>query len=138
MRFSYKIYIRPLSDFCSQLWTPARAAEIESLKSIPRGWKRRCPAIKDQHFWDRILLMEITSTQRRHERYQILYVWQILEQLVPNNGAVKTKWGNRGRMIIIPRSRGSQAIRTLRDSSFTVKSGRLFNALPRYLRDYSR
>ena len=81
--------------------------------------------------------MEITSTQRGHERYQLLYVWQILEQIVPNNGAVRTKWGNRGRMIIIPRSRGSQAIRTLRDSSFTVKSGRLFNALLRYLRDYS-
>ena len=50
MRFLYKTYIRPLSDFCSQLWIPTRAAEIESLESIPRSWSRRCPAIKDQHF----------------------------------------------------------------------------------------
>ena len=81
--------------------------------------------------------MNLSSTQRRHERYILLYVWQMLEGRVPSNGAVKEKWGNRGRMMIIPRTKGSLAVRTLRDSSFTVRSGRLFNSLPRYLRDYS-
>ena len=32
LKFLYKTYIRPLSDFCSQLWTPAKVAEIESLE----------------------------------------------------------------------------------------------------------
>ena len=89
------------------------------------------------HHWDRLHLMQLSSTQRHHERYIILYVWQMMEGLVPSNGAVMEKWGNRGRMIVIPRTKGSLAVRTLRDSSFTVRSGRLFNGLPRYLRDYS-
>ena len=81
--------------------------------------------------------MNLSSTQRRHERYIILYAWQMLEGRVPSNGAVKEKWGNRGRMMIILRTKGSLAVRTLRDGSFTVRSGRLFNSLPHYLRDYS-
>ena len=133
----FKTYIRPLSDFCSQVWSPTRISEVDSLESIARSWTKRCPAIKDLHHWDRLRLMQLSSTQCRHERYIILYVWQMLENLVPTNGAVVEKWGNRGRMIVIPRSRGSLAVRTLRDSSFTVRSGRLFNGLPRYLRDYS-
>ena len=39
--------------------------------------------------------------------------------------------------MIIPRTKGSLAVRTLRDGSFTVRAGRLFNSLPRYLRDHS-
>ena len=61
----------------------------------------------------------------------------MLEGKVPSNGAVEEKWGNRGRMVVIPRTKGSLAVRTLRDGSFTVRAGRLFNSLPRYLRDYS-
>ena len=30
LKFLYKTYIHPLSDFCSQLWTPAKVAEIKS------------------------------------------------------------------------------------------------------------
>ena len=40
-------------------------------------------------------------------------------------------------MLVIPRTKGSLAVKTLRDTSFTVRAGRLFNGLPRYLRDYS-
>ena len=82
--------------------------------------------------------MGISSTQRRHERYLCLYLWKMLEEMVANNGAVEAQWGNRGRLVKIPKSQGSQATRTLRDSSFTVRAGRIFNVLPRNIRDYRR
>ena len=39
--------------------------------------------------------------------------------------------------MVIPRTKGSLAVRTLRDGAFTVRARRLYNSLPRYLRDYS-
>ena len=133
----YKTFLRPISDFCSQVWSPTRISEVESLESVIRSWTKRCPAIRHLHHWDRLRHMNLSSTQRRHERYILLYSWQMVEGRVPSNGAVTDRWGNRGRMLVIPRTKGSLAVKTLRDTSFTVRAGRLFNGLPRYLRDYS-
>ena len=60
MGFMFKTYIHPQSDFCSQLWSPSRASEIDSLEFIAQSWTRRCPAYKDLHHWDRLRLMQIT------------------------------------------------------------------------------
>ena len=82
------------------------------------------------------------SLERRRERYAIIYVWKILEGLVPNfDGLLKvhsTLHVRRGRLCIIPplsRQRSTR-MQTLRESSFAVIGPRLFNCLPCELRSY--
>ena len=91
LRFLYKNYVQPLSDYCSQIWSPTRAQEIESLESINRSWTRRCPAIRGEHYWDRLRFMGLSSTQRRHDRYLAIYTWKMLEKKVANNGDVEAQ-----------------------------------------------
>ena len=73
LRFLYKTYICAHLDYGSQIWAPTKLQEIDSLESIVRAWTRRVPTLREYHSWDRMEMMNISSVQRRQERYQVLY-----------------------------------------------------------------
>ena len=77
--------------------------------------------------------MKLYSLQRRRERYQIIYVWKILEGLVPEAGVTLAPEDERkGRLCQIPSLKPKE--RKKREYSFQVTGPRLFNSLPKYLR----
>ena len=100
MSFLYRTYILPITDYCSQLYSPTRFNKIESLEAIPRVWTRSCSQIRHKHFWDRLKLLGIDSIQRRQERFRIILCWKILEGLVPQQRNIKGVWKPyRGRQV---------------------------------------
>ena len=86
-----------------------------------------------------LIKLPISSIQRRHERYKILYAYKVKEGLVPNisktHGLKFINAGRRGCRCVVPnyRIRGS-AIRA-RESSFALTACNLWNSLPRSIRD---
>ena len=80
--------------------------------------------------------LKIYSLQRRRERYIIIYVWKILENLVPN--LVKPLQfyvsDRRGRLCSVSHVRLGHT-GTLACSSFRWKGIRLFNSLPMRIRN---
>ena len=58
--------------------------------------------------------------------------------MVPNCGIHPTYSDRQGRECIVPATRGKSRIQTLRDQSFQVNGPRLFNCLPKNLRDMKR
>ena len=58
-----------------------------------------------------------------------------LEGIVPNCGLEVLNSERRGREISIPELKGSQRVKTLRENSFQVKGARIFNSLPKSLRN---
>ena len=78
------------------------------------------------------------SQERRMERYRALYVWKILEGLTTNCGLETTTSDRRGREVIILPARGKQGIQTLRENSFQVNGARIFNSLPKKIRNLSK
>ena len=77
------------------------------------------------------------STERRVERYRIIYLWKIIRGLVPNCGLSWGTQGRRGLLVQLPPLSGSRAsIRTLREHSFLAEAPRLFNSLPASIREH--
>ena len=88
-------------------------------------------------YWEQLDKLKMYSLQRRRERYRVIYVWKILEGLVPNFG-VKIAYNKRtGRHCTIPIIKPSASCRTrnLRYNSMAVHGPRLFNGLPVSLRN---
>ena len=78
-------------------------------------------------------------SERRRERYEVLYTFKLLKSLVPNIG-IKPKWSQRrGRMLVPPavHKNSTQAAATMRRNSFRAKAAFLFNALPDHIRNIS-
>ena len=78
------------------------------------------------------------SQERRMERYRILYMWKVLEGIVPNCGVDLAPHNERlGRKVNIPglKRNGRRAVQTMREKSFQINGARLFNSLPLKIRN---
>ena len=96
------------------------------------------PELKNMNYWMRLKTLQINSQQRCFERYRITYLWKILEGKVPNPGGVDQCNSDReGRRVKIPplKTRSTARVKSLREASSQVHGARLFNALPKSIRD---
>ena len=83
------------------------------------------------------------SLERRRERYIIIYIWRIIKGQVPNvshsdHAGIKYVWHpRRGRNCTVPvvNLRGSRHFQTIRYASFGVRGPRLFNTLPKSIKN---
>ena len=82
------------------------------------------------------------SFERRRERYIIIFVFKVLNSLAPNLKGAEFEIrlvlsARRGRLCEVPplNNRAPVYVQTLKESSFSVHGLRLYNCLPRDLRD---
>jgi hypothetical protein len=145
MKLLWKSLVLPILEYCSQIWSPYKQSDICSLEAIQWSFLRKMIGAKDKDYWECLTWANMYSLQRRRERYQIIYVWKILEGLVPdfgtqNHPAVSSYNSlRRGRVCnipvvctVIPKS-----LQTKMYGSLSHIGPRLFNVLPRPLRDHS-
>ena len=135
----WKCVVLPKLEYCSQLWSPTKKQDIVNLELLQKNYLRKISGAYGLDYWERLKKFNIFSLQRRRERYRIIYVWKMLENLVPNVGVVGGNSLRNGRTCIIPTIKrdATQKIQSLRESSLAVHGTRLFNCLPRCLRDMS-
>ena len=135
-RFLRKMFnelCQPHLDYCNQLWAPAtEGARMSQVEGVLRNYTRKVPATSGMNYWERLKFLRMNSEQRRIERYRMLYVWKIFKGLVPNPGIETLTFNeNRGRMCRVPFTRDKKK----RLESFNVVGPKLFNALPKDIRD---
>ena len=65
-------------------WSPTKIHQIIMIKKIQKAFTKHIKGFSSFSFQERLSNLKIYSLQRRRERYIIIYVWKILENLVPN------------------------------------------------------
>ena len=133
MRFIWKVYITPVIDYCSQLYAPTFGPLLMKLENTLKSFSRKVAGIGHLNYWERIKILNLYSVGRRNERYRILYSYKSINGLSPKCGLVVEQSERNGRFIKT-RNMGT-FYNGLRSSSFHYNAPRLFNLLPRYLRD---
>ena len=137
----WKSLVVPILDYCSQLWSPSKVGEIQQLEDIQKAFTRKIQTDTKVDYWERLQKYHLYSLERRRERYQIIYMWKILEGMVPNltgrsqiNGKSTFRFG---RTCVVPpvATAAKTRLQRLRETSFCVKGPKLFNSLPSHLRN---
>ena len=136
----WKSLVLPILDYCSQLWSPSKTGQIQEIEDIQKSFTRKIHSANRGNYWDRLNSLKLYSLQRRRERYRILYVWKILQNIVPNIGesGIRSRTSTRhGRFCVVPRPNTSASAQTqqLKEGSFCVNGAKLFNSLPKTLRN---
>ena len=126
-------------DYCSQLWSPNKTGDIQSLELLQKGFLKKIKGMSHLPYWDQLTRLKLYSLERRQEHYQIIYTWRIIEGQVPNFNCTPIqsyKNPRCGRECRVPTISPSAtcATQTIRFSSLPVKGPRLFNVLPKHLR----
>ena len=135
----WKCIIQSKLDYTSQLWSPNDQTSIGSLESIARHFTGQIEGMSGLDYWERLHSLRLYSQERRRERYQIIFLWKIAQGLVQGYHANFVQSDRRGRqMQLAPLCNQAPAsVRKARESSLQVKGARLFNCIPRDLRDTS-
>jgi hypothetical protein len=139
-----KALILPLAEYCCQLWSPGTRENIVKLESIQRSFTAKIRETQDLDYWERLEFLKLYSLQRRRERYLIIYTWKMIRGIVPNfnneNLMLRTKQHIRfGDLCVVPsfNARAAGSVRTRHEQSFSVMGPKLFNSLPKDLREFS-
>ena len=123
---------QPHLDYCIQLWAPQEGPQMDKIEDVLRNFTKQIPEIRKECYWDRLRRLKMNSEIRRIERYKIMYIWKVLEARVPNPGIQTVPLNeHRGRMCNVPFTRNNQKIAT-----FQVSGAKLFNALPKEIRNF--
>ena len=122
-------------DYCSQLWSPHLIKYIIQIEKVQRSFTKFITGMRDCSYSDRLSLLRLYSLQRRRERYCIIYVWKIIEDLVPifSKPIVCTHSERRGRYCVVSHVNIGRS-GTLAYNSFRWRAIRLFNSLPKCIR----
>ena len=131
----FKSLVLSRLDYASQLWSPHLVKHIDQLEKIQRSFTKHITGMHGLDYSDRLVFLKLHSLQRRRERYCIIYVWKIIEGLVPNfsNPIVCSYSDRRGRSCIVSHVHVGR-LGTLAFNSFRWRAIRLFNAMPNHIR----
>ena len=101
MRKMYVTYIRPQLEYCSVLWSPNEGPIMDKIEKIQYDFSKLIPEIKNDPYEIRLIKMNLTSMERRLDRYKIFYVQKMLRGIVPNIGINirREEWEKNGLMI---------------------------------------
>ena len=139
MKQMFNTLVQPHIDYCSQLWMPQEGKRLDMVEKVMRDYTRRIPKLRGLSYHERLSMLMMNSQQRRLERYQVLYMWKVIEGLVPNPGITWTSGDTRrGRVYEMPQLQGSPAARALRAQSFQWSGPRLWNSLPKNICNKSK
>ena len=135
----WKSLVLPILDYCSQLWSPNTMALIQTIELVQVNFLNKISGMSALDYWDQLKHQKIFSLQRRRERYVCIYVWKILEGIVPNFGIETMYNRRRGRYCKVPlvSSTAPGKIRTIRFGSMGINGPRVFNSLPTNIRNTS-
>ena len=141
MRHMFKSLVIPHLDYCSQLWMPVNGAGIHTLEKVQMDFFKKIPDLQGMNYWEALKEMKMLSIQRRFERYRIVYIWKILEDLAPNCGIVQIQDSEEtrlGRRLKVPLLKGCAKSNKLKEQAFQINGAKLFNCLPQIVRNQSR
>jgi hypothetical protein len=136
----FKSLVQPHLDYCSQLWSPTSQELINKLEQVQRSLVSRISdsRIQNLSYWEKLRSLRLYSQERRRERYMIIFVWKISQQMVSGYTIPFTSCCSRtGRKAVpapVPQS-ARAVVRQARAGTLAVRGAQLFNTMPASLRN---
>ena len=124
-------------EYCCPLWSPTTIGKVRQIEAVQRSFTSKITSVASLNYWERLKALDLFSLERRRERYLIIYVFKIIQCVTPNFASPKFEIKaiyneRRGRTCVIPpiNNRAMASVKTMVESSFPVRSPKLFNSLP--------
>ena len=129
----FKSLVRPILEYCSEIWSPHLIKDIYEIEKIQRSFTYRIKGVKELNYWERLKELKIMSLQRRRERNIIICLWKIKNGLSPNSINMEFKYNTRKvaiKAVLKPLPKIKGKVLTTYEESFVIRSAKLWNCLP--------
>ena len=143
MMVLFKSLVLSRVEYCSALWAPRALGLIRELETVQRAFTKKIGGLQDMSYHQRLEKLNLYSLERRRDRFVVLYVWRIINGYTPNLESqgcqirVNTGSERRGLLCVVPPLAAVPArLQTIREYSFAVMGPRLFNSIPKDIREF--
>ena len=132
----WKSLVLPHLDYCCQLWNPWKPGDIQKIENIQLCFVWKIAGMSNMNYWQQLSALKLYSLERRRERYIAIYIWKVIETIVPNFGLKIKSSSRRGRQCEIPLVMASAParVKSIRFASLSINCPRIFNSLPKSVR----
>jgi len=140
----YKSLVRPLVEYSSALWSPISKADINKLEAIQKSFVRKIRGVS-REYETALKQLNLYSLEQRRDRYRIIQIWKMLENLAPNQSSTNDSIlrlqtdinHRRGRTIENHNlARTPSHLLKAREQSIKFSGVQLFNNLPNQYQEY--
>jgi hypothetical protein len=133
----YKALIRPKLEYGCMVFNPQQIGEISKLESVQRTFTHKIENMDTLNYWERLQTLGLYSLQRRRERFICVQMYKIYRNLIPNNLQLEFYETSRHGPMCKRRKLVAKSARvnSLRCNSFSNVGAKLFNILPKQLKD---
>jgi len=74
----YKSLVRPVLDYCIQVWRPYRKKDIDKLEKVQKRFTKMIEGCKGKTYEQRLIKLGLTSLQDRHNRADMIQVFRVI------------------------------------------------------------
>lgn len=78
----YCVYVRPLLEYNTPIWSPYMIKDIHQVESVQRYFTRRIPGFRNLTYKERIRRLGLETLQLRRIKFDLMEVYKILNGLV--------------------------------------------------------
>ena len=79
---AFTTYVRPTLEYCCNVWSPYKLADIRKIESIQRKFTKRLTGLQDLSYQDRLTEIGAESLQIRRIKFDLTMYYKILHSLV--------------------------------------------------------
>ena len=73
MIFAFKVYILPLLDYCSPIWSPFKLNDIDRIEKIQRSFAKLLQGLKHCSYSERLVACNLPSLELRRLTVILFY-----------------------------------------------------------------
>ena len=133
MKILFTSLVRPLVEYCSEVWLPYKKKDIIEIEQIQRSYTAKISGMTQLNYYERLKALKLPSLQRRREEAILIIIWKMKNNVYPNSVnfifKLHTRTGTE-RAIIPPLPRTSLKLQSKYDECFIVRGAKLWNSLP--------
>jgi len=75
---AYLVYVRPIVEYNSILWSPNTVKDIEAIERVQRRFTKRLPGLRQCSYQDRLCRLQLHSLELRHLLIDLACCYKIL------------------------------------------------------------
>ena len=128
---AFLVYVRPVVEYCSVIWSPCLKQDIESIEKVQRRFTKRLKGLKSMTYAERLQYLSIPSLELRRLHLDLLFCYKIVFGLVDINFSDFFEFcatnGTRGHAYKLFKSHCNSGVRS---QFFAERVVKVWNSLP--------
>jgi len=85
LTLAYKVYVRPILEYCSEIWSPYLLKHINVLENVQRFFTRKIGNLKVYEYSDRLFILNLESLEIRRLKKDLIMYYKIIHGLIDLN-----------------------------------------------------